>query len=83
MLQLRPSCECCDTDLPPDSTQARICSFECTFCAACSEQRLAGICPNCGGELVARPRRPAAKLAKNPPSTERVLKPHPGCAATP
>lgn len=81
MLQLRPNCECCDTDLPPDSTQARICSFECTFCAVCSEQRLAGTCPNCGGELLARPRRPAAKLAKNPPSSERVLKPHLGCAA--
>src|SRR4051812_38045177 len=72
MLQLRPSCECCDTALPPDSTDARICSFECTFCAACAEEKLQGKCPNCGGELVTRPRRPAEKLAKSPASTERV-----------
>ncbi|MCE2780608.1 DUF1272 domain-containing protein [Limnohabitans sp.] len=78
MLQLRPSCECCDKDLPPDSTQARICSFECTFCASCAEKVLAGKCPNCGGELVVRPRRPASKLTKFPASTERVVKQH-GC----
>lgn len=78
MLQLRPSCECCDKDLPPDSTEARICSFECTFCAACAESVLAGKCPNCGGELLARPRRPASKLIKFPASTERVVKQH-GC----
>ena len=75
MLQLRPGCECCNTDLPPDSTAARICSFECTFCAACSDGRLNGICPNCGGELLPRPRRPAAKLARFPASTERIYKP--------
>lgn len=72
MLQLRPNCECCDVDLPPDSAQARICSFECTFCASCADEVLGGQCPNCGGELVARPRRPASKLAANPPSTTRV-----------
>lgn len=75
MLQLRPGCECCDKDLPPDSTQARICSFECTFCADCAAGVLGGICPNCGGELVVRPRRPADKLASNPASTERIFKP--------
>jgi uncharacterized protein len=80
MLQLRPSCECCDKDLPPDSTQARICSFECTFCAACAENVLAGKCPNCGGELLTRPRRPAVKLSKFPASTERVVKQQ-GCQA--
>ena len=79
MLQLRPSCECCDQDLAPDASDARICSFECTFCASCAETRLGGACPNCGGELVARPRRPAAKLAKFPASTERVFKPQ-GCS---
>lgn len=78
MLQLRPSCECCDKDLPPESTEARICSFECTFCESCAVQTLAGACPNCGGELVARPRRPASKLAKFPASTQRVVKQH-GC----
>jgi hypothetical protein len=80
MLELRPGCECCDVDLPPDSTDARICSFECTFCVKCAEGVLRGRCPNCGGELVARPRRPAEKLAKNPPSTKRIVKPT-GCAA--
>ncbi|MET0266293.1 MAG: DUF1272 domain-containing protein [Duganella sp.] len=74
MLQLRPNCECCDLDLPPESTDARICSFECTFCAGCATTTLAGHCPNCGGELVTRPRRPPAKLINNPASTERVLK---------
>jgi hypothetical protein len=74
MLQLRPSCECCDKDLPPDSIEARICSFECTFCATCAEGTLVGHCPNCGGELVTRPRRPASKLAKFPASTQRVTK---------
>ena len=74
MLQLRPNCERCDKDLPAHSTEALICSFECTFCAACAESVLQGTCPNCGGELVARPRRPDDKLAKYPASTERVLK---------
>ncbi|MES1976472.1 MAG: DUF1272 domain-containing protein [Pseudomonadota bacterium] len=80
MLQLRPGCECCNKDLPPDSTDARICTFECTFCSSCAEGRLKGKCPNCGGELVTRPRRPADKLAKFPALTERVYKPG-GCAA--
>jgi hypothetical protein len=74
MLQLRPNCECCNKDLSPEIIDARICSFECTFCASCAETTLRGRCPNCGGELVARPRRPADKLAKFPASTDRVLK---------
>ena len=80
MLQLRPGCECCNRDLPPDTTEARICSFECTFCADCAVGLLAGTCPNCGGELLQRPRRPAAELVGSPASTERVFKPA-GCAA--
>ena len=79
MLQLRPNCECCNIDLPPDSLAARICSFECTFCATCVAEKLHGACPNCGGEFVRRPIRPTGKLAKNPPSTERIFKPQ-GCA---
>lgn len=78
MLELRPCCECCDVDLPPDSKQAFICSFECTFCADCATNKLNGRCPNCGGEFAPRPVRPAAKLAKFPPSTERIHKPQ-GC----
>ena len=79
MLALRPNCECCNRDLPPDAADARICSFECTFCADCATDKLQGRCPNCGGELVARPRRPARLLERYPASTERVTKPHPGC----
>ena len=74
MLQLRPNCEICDRDLPPASAEARICSFECTFCASCADGELKGACPNCTGELVRRPIRPAAALAKYPASTERVLR---------
>ncbi|MCB1759741.1 MAG: DUF1272 domain-containing protein [Gammaproteobacteria bacterium] len=79
MLELRPNCECCDKDLPPDSGEARICSFECTFCAACAETVLHHLCPNCGGNLVRRPIRPADALINNPASTRRVLKAG-GCA---
>jgi uncharacterized protein len=75
MLELRPGCERCDKDLPPDSTEACICSFECTFCASCADGALGGICPNCGGELLPRPRRPANELANNPPSSKRVYRP--------
>jgi uncharacterized protein len=74
MLELRPNCECCDKDLPADSTEARMCSFECTFCSSCADQVLGGRCPNCGGELVRRPVRPAEKLAKFPASTLRKVK---------
>lgn len=80
MLKLKPNCECCDKDLPPDSAEAVMCSFECTFCTDCKDNRLpGGVCPNCGGGLVARPIRPLAMLAKYPASTDRVLKPHKGC----
>jgi uncharacterized protein len=79
MLLLKPSCECCDKDLPPESLEAMICTFECTFCRDCVEQKLHGRCPNCGGEFVRRPVRPADRLATYPASTERVFKPS-GCA---
>lgn len=79
MLELRPNCECCDRDLPPDTDAARICTFECTFCSECAEARLGGICPNCGGNLVERPARPAAALATAPASSVRVTKDHAVC----
>jgi uncharacterized protein len=59
MLELRPNCELCDRDLPPDSADARICSYECTFCAGCVEDVLHDVCPNCGGCFQPRPIRPA------------------------
>ncbi len=74
MLELRPYCEYCDKDLPPSAADAMICTFECTFCRNCVETKLGGTCPNCGGNFAARPIRPEGKLAKNPPSTVRVLK---------
>lgn len=58
MLELRPNCEWCDVDLPPASPDARICSYECTYCADCVESVLRGVCPTCGGNLVPRPIRP-------------------------
>ena len=79
MLELRPNCECCDRDLPAESPEARICSFECTFCADCVDTVFSGTCPNCGGNFVPRPIRPASRLAKYPPSGERVVKEHAGC----
>ena len=78
MLDLRPNCEYCDKDLPPDATDARICSYECTFCADCVEHVLLNVCPNCGGGFVPRPirpkteRRPGVSLARHPASTKRV-----------
>lgn len=76
MLQLRPNCEACDKDLGPDASDALICSFECTFCRDCAELRFDGACPNCGGNFVSRPVRPAALLDKYPASTTRVRKDH-------
>ncbi len=79
MLELRPNCECCDKDLPPASWEALICTFECTFCRACGENKLGGVCPNCGGNLTTRPVRPAQLLARYPASTARVRQAT-GCA---
>jgi hypothetical protein len=78
MLKLRPNCEYCDKDLAPDATDARICSYECTFCAECVDTVLFNVCPNCSGGFVPRPVRPSTArrkgvaLAHHPASTERV-----------
>ena len=82
MLQLRPNCECCAADLPGDSADAFICSFECTFCRDCATGTLGGRCPNCGGELRARPPRGPEKLLAYPASRERIVKPG-GCPPQP
>lgn len=79
MLILKPNCECCDVDLPPEAGEAMICSYECTFCRDCAQTRFEGLCPNCGGELVRRPIRPPARLVTHPASTDRVTKPHAAC----
>jgi hypothetical protein len=75
MLEMRPGCECCNKDLPPDATDALICSFECTFCTECSRTKLHGKCPNCLGNFAPRPIRPVERLAKFPASMVRVYKP--------
>jgi uncharacterized protein len=77
-LQLRPNCEYCDKDLPPNSMDARICSYECTFCAECVENKLHNVCPNCGGGFAPRPIRPQREwrpgvcATKQLPSDKRV-----------
>jgi uncharacterized protein len=78
MLKLRPNCEYCDKDLPPHATEARICSYECTFCADCVDNVLFNVCPNCGGGFAPRPIRPSTErrkgvgLKRQPASSERV-----------
>ena len=75
MLELRPTCEHCNKPLPPDAVDARICSYECTFCAACVDGVLGNVCPNCGGGFAPRPVRPVTNwrgdnhLGKDPAST--------------
>jgi len=71
MLELRPACEHCNTALPPDSAEARICSFECTFCTRCADTLLQQVCPNCGGNLVPRPIRPAQDWTGHGTSLQR------------
>jgi uncharacterized protein len=75
MLALKPNCMCCDADIAPNAA-AFICTFECTFCAACAGKL--PNCPGCGGEIVSRPKRPAAMLVKYPASTTRA-KIYEGC----
>ena len=74
MLELRPNCECCDKDLPPNATNAMVCSFECTFCISCVTNALNNYRPNCGGNLTSRPIRPAFLLEKYPASLKRLVK---------
>ncbi|MDF2176736.1 DUF1272 domain-containing protein [Aliiglaciecola sp. CAU 1673] len=79
MLELRPNCECCDKDLPPEAEDARICSYECTFCTDCVDKLLYNVCPNCGGGFVPRPirpkfaHRPGISLTFQGPSTKRRI----------
>ncbi len=75
MLEIRPTCEHCNKDLPSDSKEAMICTFECTFCVTCVEELLLGVCPNCGGDFQPRPIRPSHLLDKYPVSQTVVHKP--------
>lgn len=81
MLELRPTCEQCNTALPPESTEARICSFECTYCTRCVEEVLDNVCPRCGGGFAPRPVRPAKNwsagnyLGEHPAITKVTYRP--------
>ena len=77
MLELRPTCECCQCELPAGSPEAMICTYECTFCVSCASGHLEGVCPNCGGNFERRPIRPAAMLAKHPATTARTHRAEP------
>ncbi|MDD1794562.1 DUF1272 domain-containing protein [Enterovibrio sp. ZSDZ42] len=82
MLEIRPNCECCDKDLPSDSTEAMVCTYECTFCVICVEDILSNVCPNCGGGFMLRPVRPktarreGVSILHQPPSTNRIHTPY-------
>ena len=75
MLELRPNCEHCNKDLPNTSTEAMICSFECTYCKTCALEIFENVCPSCSGNFVNRPIRPSKMIEKYPVSTEKVFKP--------
>lgn len=75
MLELRPSCENCNKSLPPESEEAMICTYECTFCSSCAHGILNNVCPNCGGGFEKRPVRPKVQLKKHPASEKKVYKP--------
>ena len=75
MLEIRPSCENCNKSLPPDATNAMICSYECTFCDDCVKDILHNVCPNCGGNFTPRPIRPKEELSQNPASSSVIHKP--------
>lgn len=72
MLEMRPNCETCNIDLPPNDAYAYICSFECTYCEPCSKHAHDFVCPNCKGALVERPTREGQALVNNPASTKRI-----------
>ncbi|HEY0105398.1 MAG TPA: DUF1272 domain-containing protein [Rhizomicrobium sp.] len=80
MLELRPNCEHCGKSLPPGSKNARICSFEVTYCATCADGALKGKCPSCGGELAARPVRSKALAARYPAKKKSAAKPREAAA---
>lgn len=75
MLEIRPNCEHCGKDLPNTSTEAMICSFECTYCKTCALEIFENVCPSCSGNFVERPIRPQKMIEKYPASTKRIFAP--------
>lgn len=74
MLELRPCCENCGKNLPNESVEAMICTYECTFCKDCVDNILENVCPNCGGGFERRPTRPKKGLEKYPMKDEKLIK---------
>ena len=75
MLEIKPNCEHCNKDLPNTSTEAMICSFECTYCKTCALEIFENVCPSCSGNFVERPIRPSKMIEKYPASEKRIFKP--------
>jgi len=75
MLEIRPNCEHCNKDLPNTSTEAMICSFECTYCKDCALEIFENVCPSCSGNFVERPIRPGKEIENHPASVKRLFKP--------
>ncbi len=75
MLEIRPNCEHCNKDLPNTSTEAMICSFECTYCRSCAIEIFENVCPGCSGNFVQRPIRPQKEIEKYPASIKPIFKP--------
>lgn len=75
MLELRPNCEHCGKELPNTSTEAMICTFECTYCASCAINIFENVCPTCGGNFEKRPIRPSKMIKKYPTSLKKIYKP--------
>ena len=75
MLEIRPTCEHCNKNLPNTSTEAMICSFECTYCKTCALEIFENVCPSCSGNFVERPIRTLKMIEKYPASTIKIFKP--------
>lgn len=75
MLEIRPNCEHCNKDLPNTSTNAMICSYECTYCKHCALEVFENVCPSCSGNFVQRPIRPKKEIESHPALTKRIFKP--------
>ena len=75
MLEIRPNCEHCNKELPYNSTEAMICSFECTYCKTCALEIFKNVCPSCSGNFVERPIRSSKMIQKYPASDKKIFKP--------
>lgn len=75
MIEIRANCENCNKQLSPNSEEAMICAFECTFCKECVDSVLQNVCPNCGGGFEKRPILRKEYLSKYPVSKKIIFNP--------